>query len=95
MLVRAKRMTHLPGIEVVHRCERVTYIHVMCDAHEVIRVDGPWAESFQPGDMVSNPEAREIFGDLLAEFPDLGTESGRGTYQAARPSLKAYEAALI
>ncbi|MEJ6390503.1 Hint domain-containing protein [Gymnodinialimonas ulvae] len=95
VLVRAKHLTHLPGIDVAHRCERVTYIHVMCDAHEVIRVDGAWTESFQPGDIVSTQEARAIFGDLLAQFPDLGTERGRAMYNAARVSLKAHEAALI
>ena len=95
VLVRAKHLTHLPGVEIVHRCERVTYIHLMCDAHEVIRVDGAWTESFQPGDMVGNTEAREIFGDLLATFPDLGTDGGQDVYTSARLSLKAHEAALI
>ncbi|MBY4893463.1 Hint domain-containing protein [Rhodobacteraceae bacterium N5(2021)] len=95
VLVRAKHLTHLPGIEVATSCERVTYIHVMCDAHEVIRVDNAWTESFQPGDMVQNREAREIFGDLLHAFPELGTEKGRENYVSARLSLKAHEAALI
>lgn len=95
VLVRAKHLTHLPGVEVVKTCERVTYIHVMCDAHEVIRVDNAWTESFQPGDMVQNQEAREIFGDLLHAFPELGTEAGRAGYVSARLSLKAHEAGLI
>ncbi len=95
VLVRAKHLTHLPGVEVARACERVTYIHLMCDAHEVICVDDAWTESFQPGDIVQNNEAREIFGDLLAEFPSLGTEAGRAQYVSARLSLKAHEAALI
>lgn len=95
VLVRAKHLTHLPGIDVVRTCERVTYIHVMFDAHEVIHVDNAWTESFQPGDMVQNQEAREIFGDLLHVFPELGTEAGRANYVSARLSLKAHEAGLI
>ncbi|GAB5447968.1 Hint domain-containing protein [Gymnodinialimonas sp.] len=95
VLVRAKHLTHLPGVEVAKTCERVTYIHLMCDAHEVIRVDNAWTESFQPGDMVQNREAREIFGDLLHAFPELGTEKGRESYVSARLSLKAHEAGLI
>ncbi|ABD56598.1 Hint domain-containing protein [Jannaschia sp. CCS1] len=95
VLVRAKHLTHLPGVEVVKTCERVTYIHVMCDAHEVIRVDDAWTESFQPGDLVQDHEAREIFGDLLHAFPGLGTEAGRETYVSARLSLKAHEAGLV
>ena len=95
VLVRAKHLTHLPGVEVAHTCERVTYIHVMCDAHEVIRVDDAWTESFQPGDMLQNHEAREIFGDLLHAFPELGTEVGRAGYTSVRLSLKAHEAGLI
>lgn len=95
VLVRAKHLTHLRGVEVVRTCERVTYIHLMCDAHEVICVDNAWTESFQPGDMVQNQEAREIFGDLLYAFPELGTEKGRAGYVSARLSLKAHEAGLI
>lgn len=95
VLVRAKHLVHLPGVEVMKACERVTYIHIMCDAHEVIRVDNAWTESFQPGDMVQNQEAREIFGDLLHAFPELGTEAGRAGYISARLSLKAHEAGLI
>ncbi|MBL4629542.1 MAG: Hint domain-containing protein [Roseicyclus sp.] len=95
VFVRAKHLTHLPGVEVAHTCERVTYIHVMCDAHEVIRVDNAWTESFQPGDMLQNHEAREIFGDLLHAFPELGSEAGRAGYASARLSLKAHEAGLI
>lgn len=95
VLVRAKHLTHLPGIEVVRACERVSYIHIMCDTHEVIHVDNTWTESFQPGDMVQNQEAREIFGDLLHAFPELGTEAGRAGYISARVSLKAHEAALL
>ncbi len=95
VLVRAKHLTHLPGVDVISACERVTYIHLMCEAHEVICVDKAWTESFQPGDMVQNLEAREIFGDLLMEFPELGTEKGRAHYTSARLSLKAHEAALL
>lgn len=95
VLVPAKHLLHLPGVEVVTACERVTYIHLMCEAHEVIHVDNAWTESFQPGDMVQNREAREIFGDLLHAFPQLGTEKGRANYTSARLSLKAHEAGLI
>ncbi|MBF9043124.1 hypothetical protein HKCCE4037_07290 [Rhodobacterales bacterium HKCCE4037] len=95
VLVRAKHLVHLPGVEVVSDCERVTYIHLMCEAHEVICVDDAWTESFQPGDMVQHDEAMEIFGDLLQEFPELQTTEGRANYFSARLSLKAHEAALI
>lgn len=95
VLVRAKHLLHLPGVELASTCERVTYIHVMCNAHEVICVDDAWTESFQPGDMVQNQEAREIFSDLLHSFPELGTERGRENYVSARLSLKAHEAGLL
>lgn len=95
VLVRAKHLTHLPGIETVSACERVTYIHLMCGAHEIIRVDDAWTESFQPGDMLQDKEAQEIFEELLFAFPELITEEGRASYGAARLSLKAHEAALL
>ena len=95
VLVRAKHLVHLPGVSVMRRAERVTYLHVMCDAHEILHVDNVWTDSFQPGDMVQFDEAHEIFGDLLDALPELATPEGRQAYACARMSLKAHEAALI
>ena len=94
VLVAAK---HLIAGQGVHSVDSMgtTYIHFMCDRHEVVLSNGAWTESFQPGDMtlkgMGNAQRSEIF-DL---FPDLKTEVGISHYAAARRTLKRHEAVLL
>ncbi|MEF3047355.1 Hint domain-containing protein [Pseudotabrizicola sp. L79] len=94
VLVAAK---HLIGGKGVHQVESVgtTYVHFMFDQHEVVLSNGAWTESFQPGDYslkgLGNAQRTEIF-EL---FPELKTEAGLGSYQAARKTLKKHEARLL
>ncbi|MFT7596640.1 MAG: Ca2+-binding RTX toxin-like protein, partial [Paracoccaceae bacterium] len=94
VLVSAKHLTGLPGVDVVEVSD-VTYIHFMCDQHEVVLSDGAWTESFQPGDQslkgIGNAQRNEIF-EL---FPELKTREGKEAYQSARRSLKKHEALLL
>ncbi|WP_299288240.1 Hint domain-containing protein [uncultured Tateyamaria sp.] len=95
VLVKAKDMTHKPGIDVDTEGEGVTYIHIMFDQHEIVLVDNAWTESFQPGDMLSSDAADEVFKELLELFPELAHTGGRQSYCAARLSAKRHEALLI
>lgn len=94
VLVSAKHLTGLKGVDVVEVSD-VTYIHFMCDQHEVVLSDGAWTESFQPGDQslkgIGNAQRNEIF-EL---FPELKTREGQDAYQSARRSLKKHEARLL
>jgi hypothetical protein len=94
VLVAAK---HLAAGSAIHSVDAAcaSYIHFMCDRHEVVLSNGAWTESFQPGDMtlkgMGNAQRLEIF-DL---FPDLKTDAGIENYSAARRTLKRHEAMLI
>lgn len=94
VLVAAKHMTGLPGIDAVETSS-VTYIHFMFDQHEVVLSDGAWTESFQPGDQtlrgLDNAQRNEIF----EIFPELKSEQGIDSYSSARRSLKRHEARLL
>ena len=72
-----------------------TYIHFMCDRHEVVLSDGIWTESFQPTDTslkgFGNSQRAEIF-DI---FPDLETAEGRAAFGSARKTLTKREAAEL
>ncbi|WP_050518464.1 Hint domain-containing protein [Pseudorhodobacter antarcticus] len=70
----------------------VTYIHLMFDQHEIIRADGVWTESFQPGDMTSASMDHAQRAEVFALFPAL--EAG-ADYPAARPSLRGFEAKAL
>jgi Ca2+-binding RTX toxin-like protein len=95
VLVKAKHMTHKPGIEQTISHETVTYIHVMFDQHEIILVDNAWTESFQPGDLLAHGNNDGTFDELLELFPTLSSESGRAVFMAARFSANSREAALV
>jgi len=95
VLVAAKHLTGLPGIEQAGAAKGVSYIHVMCEHHEVLLADSAWSESFQPGDDALRGIEAEQRDEILTLFPDLASASGFGAYRAARPSLKAHEAKAL
>lgn len=85
VLVAAKHLT-TQGAQTV-QSSGTTYIHFMCDRHEVVLADGIWTESFQPQDQslkgIGNAQRLEIY-EL---FPELKTAEGRASYGAARPTV--------
>lgn len=94
VLAAAKHLVGRPGIERAAPAS-VTYLHFMCDHHEVVLSNGAWTESFQPGDWslkgIDAAQRAEIFG----LFPELRTRDGLEGYQSARRSLKKHEARLL
>jgi hypothetical protein len=82
VLVAAKHLT-VPGVHTV-QSSGTTYIHFLCDRHEVVLVNGIWTESFQPEDQslktIGNAQRLEIY----EIFPELKTEAGRAAYTSAR-----------
>jgi hypothetical protein len=89
VLVAAKHLTS-QGVHVV-QSSGTTYLHFMCDRHEIVLADGVWTESFQPDDQslkgLGNAQRLEIH-EL---FPDLKTEAGRAAYTSARVTVAAPE----
>lgn len=71
ILVAAKHLIGLPGIEVTVPAGGVTYFHLLFDRHEIVLSNGAWSESLFTGSealkSVSDAARREIF----ALFPDL------------------------
>lgn len=94
VLAAAKHLTDLPGV-VGQDVGAVTYVHVMCERHQVVLADGAWTESFQPGDMAIDGIDAVQRDELFAIFPDLRDSGGRAAYGAARKVLKGYETRLL
>lgn len=90
VLVAAKHLVS-QGVNTV-QSSGTTYIHFMCDRHEVVLSDGAWTESFQPDDQslkgLGNAQRLEIY-EL---FPELKTAEGREAHGSARQVLTAAEA---
>jgi hypothetical protein len=92
VLVAATHLTVRPGVEVQSATVQVTYIHLLFDRHEIIRANGAWTESYQPGEMslagMDDGPRREV----LSLFPELALGF---LFPAARITLKKHEAQLL
>ena len=91
VLVRALHLTSLPGVDAVVVAS-VTYVHIMFDRHEIVYADGAWSESFQPGDRTLSGMDADQRQELDAIFPELCAVNRFANYDAARMTLKSYEA---
>ncbi len=93
VLIAAVHLTGQPGISQICPKAGVTYHHVMFDRHEILCSEGTWSESFQPGAATLGGLDDDQRGEILALFPELG--SNPAAYPAARPSLKRQETHLL
>ena len=73
----------------------VTYVHVMFDTHQIVRSEGAWSESFQPGEKTLSSMDAASRAELLALFPELAGQGGQQAYVAARLTLNEQEARAL
>ncbi|MEM7189541.1 MAG: Hint domain-containing protein [Pseudomonadota bacterium] len=79
VLLPAKKLVGMPGITVEQRPENVTYVHLLCDRHEIVLAEGAPGETFYLGrqalktlDTAARAEIETLFPDLAnAETPPL------------------------
>jgi hypothetical protein len=83
VLMAAKHLTHLAGVSFAAMTD-VTYIHFMCERHEIVQSDGAWTESFQPNCDAMQAIDSAQRAELLALFPELAFANGRAAYGVAR-----------
>ena len=91
VLVAAKHLIDNRLIRPVHVLG-VTYVHFMCDRHEVVLADGTWAEAFHPGDYSLNGLGNAQRSEILELFPELaetaaGKTEGRARRASKRPEV--------
>jgi Hint domain len=93
VLVAAKHLA-AHGVHTV-QSSGTTYIHFMCDRHEVVLSNGVWTETFHPDDTslkgIGNAQRLEI----LELFPELKTSSGRAAFGPARLTVDEAEGMAI
>lgn len=94
VLVAAKYLADCPGVT-RRALPNVTYVHFMCQHHEIVRSDGAWTESFRPGDTAVSALQNEQRDELLRIFPTLAEEDGRKRYWTARRTLKRHEVRVL
>jgi hypothetical protein len=94
ILITAKDLVGVPGVE-VSDSPYVTYVHFMCDHHELVLCDGAWSESFQPADFSIKGLDADQRAELFELFPDLETKQGIKAYAAARATISKKQAKLF
>lgn len=90
LLVAARQLTALPGVEVELEAPHVTYVHLMFDNHEVVTSNGAESESLYPGPQALHALDRKALAEILAIFPEL---RGRDEpFPGARPFAEGHRA---
>lgn len=94
VLVAAK---HLVGGLSVRSVDSIgtTYIHFLCDRHEVVLSDGIWTESFQPTDTSLKGFGNSQRAEIFEIFPALESAEGKASFGSARKTLTKEQAALL
>jgi hypothetical protein len=90
LLVAAKHLLQLDGVEIAHDLREVEYFHILFDRHEIVVSNGAETESLFTGPKALKsvgPQARE---EILALFPELA-EKGHDP-AAARMRVRGREA---
>ncbi|WP_298906888.1 Hint domain-containing protein [uncultured Aliiroseovarius sp.] len=91
----------IPAVHLLHSgcatqtdVDRVTYYHIMFDAHQVIFANGAATESFHPGHQGLKAVDEAARDELFTLFPELRSEP-RQYGDTARMVLKKYEARVL
>lgn len=94
VLAAALHLVGTPGVERLE-VDRVSYLHLLFDSHEIILANGAWTESFQPGDLSLGSMDAPQRDELFTLFPALRERAGDGSWETARLSLKRHEVRVL
>lgn len=87
VLVAAKHLLAIDGVEIADTVETVQYVHLAFAAHQLVLAEGLQAESFFPGAMAIRALAPVARGELFAIFPDLANNPAEPVLSTARTAL--------
>lgn len=92
VLVAAKHLVSIDGIDLVHDLTQVEYVHFLCDDHQIVFANGAETESLFTGPealKAVSPAARD---EILAIFPELRDRDDTDLTQGARLLLSGGQA---
>lgn len=72
VLIAAKKLVGLPGIEIAEEVEWIDYVHFIFDQHELVFSEGARTESMFTGTEALKMVPAEARAELLELFPDWG-----------------------
>lgn len=71
VLVAAKQLCQVEGIDIAHDMDDVTYVHFMCDAHQIVFAEGAETETLYTGAEALRSVGPQALEEILALFPEL------------------------
>lgn len=83
ILVAARQLLQIEGIDEARDLTEVEYVHVLFDQHEVLRTNGALTESLYLGPQAMKSLPAKAVAEILAIFPELRARSHE--LQGARP----------
>lgn len=66
----------------------VSYLHILCDAHQILLADGLWCESFHPNDDIMAGLGNAQKAEVLELFPEIETMGAARRFPAVRQILQ-------
>ncbi|MDF3853754.1 Hint domain-containing protein [Paracoccus sp. P2] len=75
ILVAAKQLLQIEGVERATDLAEVEYVHILFDRHEVVRANGTATESLYLGPQALAALPAPAVGEILAIFPELAARS--------------------
>jgi hypothetical protein len=94
VLIRAKDLTHLPGVRLCETGQMIEYYHLLFERHEIVYGDDLPSESFQPGPLALRGFEDGARAELLRLKPEF-MHCDEDALQSARVSLRSKEAQLL
>ena len=73
----------------------VDYVHILFDRHQLVSSAGLTTESFLPGPQATQMFEQAVIDEIRTLFPELNPRTGEGYGNAARRTLRGYEAQLL
>ncbi|MCJ8139533.1 Hint domain-containing protein [Falsirhodobacter halotolerans] len=77
VLVAAKQLLSIEGIDVVETASSVDYYHILLAQHDMIFSNGAWTESLFTGPQALKSLSEEGREEIMQIFPELRGEDGR------------------
>ena len=71
VLVAARHLLQVDGIDVVHNCKSVTYVHFLLDRHHIVEANGAETETLFTGPEALKSVTPAARLEILSIFPEL------------------------
>lgn len=93
ILVAAKHLVGMPGVR-RQPVDRVDYIHLLFDRHEIVFAEGAPSESFHPGSHLLDRD-KALLAEIAAIFPEIVKPRRRKAVRAVRRVITGHEARVL